>query len=136
MLFFCPLDNPRKPIRTTLAQQKADLVNGERKRHGLVVDADTPRAASATLEAYLIDCHRSGRPNYGPSVDIEDRDGVPVATLTEPPTPTQDDLAAIDTMVAGAKRRMGKPVPMPPVEKHIAMINHCTLDSDALSAPV
>jgi len=136
MLFFCPLDNPRKPIRTTLADQQADLVNGERKRHGLVVEAATPRDASLTLEAYLIDCHRSGRPGYEPSVSIEERDGVPVATLTFWPGLGDDGAAAIDTMVAGAKRRMGKPVPMPPVEKHIAMINHCTLDSDALSAPL
>lgn len=136
MIFFCPLDDPRKPIRTTLAEQQADLVDGERKRHGLVVDAASPRAASATLESYLIDCHRSGRPGYAPSVDIEDREDVPVAILMDAHVPTADDLAAIDTMVAAAKRRMGKPVPMPAIVKHIAISNHCTLDTDQLSGPV
>jgi hypothetical protein len=50
--------------------------------------------------------------------------------------PTADDLAAIDTMVAAAKHRMGKPVPMPAIVAQIANPNHCALDTDQLSAPI
>jgi hypothetical protein len=110
MLFFCPIDNAT-PIRTTLAEQQAAIApDGTRARQGLCVDAPGPNGASAVLAAYLLDCIRSGTPGYAPTVAIEDREGVPVATLAEPgPTPTRAEAAALAAMQARAAARQGAP---------------------------
>lgn len=110
MLFFCPLDNPAAPSPAVLAEQRALILagdrNGERDRPGLVVDAPSPCAATATLEAYLLDCHRSGRPGYVPTVEIEDREGVPVAKLIDnAPRRSATETAAITAMTDNAARR-------------------------------
>ena len=156
MLFFCPLDNPAAPIRTTLADQRALLTGWERKRPGLAIDAPSARAATDTLRAYLLDCHRSGRPGYAPTVEIEEREGVPVATLIDnAPSPCATETAAINAMVANAARK--KPGPAKPANagemrpdtsasvigegegmapKKSANPDHSTIDDDTLSAPV
>ena len=110
MLFFCPIDNAT-PIRTTLAEQQAAIApDGTRARQGLCVDASGPNGASAVLAAYLLDCIRTGTPGYAPTVAIEDREGVPVATLAEPgPTPTRAEAAALAAMQARAAARQGAP---------------------------
>lgn len=149
MLFFCPIDAPRSPLTTTLAEQQALILtgdrNGQRERHGLAVDATSARAASLTLEAYLIDCHRSGRPGYTPSVTIEDREGVPVATLIEAPDLKPDDIAALETMVEAAKRRVAAPKQASEGStkgwSHVAAEKHdeptpMTVDNECSSAPV
>ena len=111
MLFFCPLDNPAAPTRTTLADQRDAMTpEGERKRQGLAVDAPSARAATDTLRAYLLDCHRSGRPDYAPTVEIEEREGVPVATLIDnAPRPCASEAAAINAMIASAARKKAAP---------------------------
>lgn len=149
MLFFCPLDAPRSPTQTTLAEQQALILtgdrNGQRERYGLTVDAPSARAASLTLESYLIDCHRSGRPGYTPSVTIEDREGVPVATLIEAPDLKPDDIAALETMVEAAKRRIAAPKQASQGSTmgwaHVAAEKHdepapMTVDNGCSSAPV
>jgi hypothetical protein len=110
MLFFCPIDNAT-PIRTTLAEQQAAIApDGTRARQGLCVDAPGPNGASAVLAAYLLDCIRTGTPGYAPTVAIEGREGVPVATLAEPgPTPTRAEAAALAAMQARAAARQGAP---------------------------
>lgn len=113
MLFFCPLDNVDAPARTTLADQQAAIApDGSRVRQGLCVDAASPSAAAAVLAAYLLDCIRSGTPSYAPTVEIEDRDGVPVATLADPgPTPTRAEAAALAALQARAAARAAAPIP-------------------------
>ena len=112
MLFFCPIDNAA-PIRTTLAEQRDAIApDGTRARQGLCVDAPNPAHASATLESYLLDCIRSGTPTYAPTVTIEDREGVPVATLdTFGPEPTAAEAAALATIRARTKPRQPSPLP-------------------------
>lgn len=156
MLFFCPLDNPAAPIRTTLADQRAAMTGWERKRQGLAVDAPSARAATDTLRAYLLDCHRSGRPDYAPTVEIEEREGVPVATLIDNvPSPCASEAAAINAMIASAARK--KAAPTKPASaggarpdtsasaiaeeegmapKKNAEADHSAIDPDTLSAPV
>jgi hypothetical protein len=117
MLFFCSIDNAA-PIRTTLAEQQAAIApDGTRARQGLCVDAPGPAAAAAVLAAYLLDCIRSGAPTYAPTVAIEDREGVPVATLAEPgPAPTRAEAAALAAMQARAAARAAAhtaPTPRP-----------------------
>lgn len=113
MLYFCPLDNANAPTRTTLAEQQAAIApDGTRARQGLCVDASNPTHASATLAAYLLDCIRSGTPTYAPTVAIEDREGVPVATLAEPgPTFTRAEAAALAALQARAAARAAAPRP-------------------------
>jgi hypothetical protein len=113
VLYFCPLDNANAPTRTTLAEQQAAIApDGTRARQGLCVDAPNPTHASATLVAYLLDCVRSGTPGYAPTVAIEDREGVPVATLADPgPTPTRAEAAALAALQARAAARAAAPIP-------------------------
>lgn len=157
MLFFCPLDNPAAAERTTLDAQRAAMTpEGERKRQGLAIDAPSARAATDTLRAYLLDCHRSGRPDYAPTVEIEEREGVPVATLiNDAPRPCTSEAAAINAMIASAARK--KATPAKPASaggarpdtsasaiseeegmapKKNAEADHSTIDPDTLSAPV
>jgi hypothetical protein len=114
VLYFCSLDNAA-PTRTTLAEQQAAIApDGTRARQGLCVDAPGPAAAAAVLAAYLLDCIRSGAPTYAPTVAIEDREGVPVATLAEPgPAPTRAEAAALAAMQARAAARATTPTPTP-----------------------
>ena len=111
MLFFCPLDNINQPARTTLAEQQAAIApDGTRKRQGLCVEAPDAKAATDTVTAYLLDCIRSGQETYRPTVEIEDMDGVPVATLMDgAPTPTPAETAGINALVARAKGNKPKP---------------------------
>jgi hypothetical protein len=111
MLFFCPLDNIHQPTPTTLAEQrKAIAQDGTRKRQGLCVDALNKKAATDTVTAYLLDCIRSGYPGYAPTVEIADRDGVPVASLMDgAPTPTRAEAAALAALQARAAARAAAP---------------------------
>lgn len=156
MLFFCPLDNPAAPIRTTLVDQRAAAPAWERKRPGLAVDAPSARAATDTLRAYLLDCYRSGRPGYAPTVEIEEREGVPVATMIDnAPSPCATEAAAINAMIANAaKKKAGPAKPANAGEmrpdtsasvigegeemapKKSAEADHSTIDDGTLSAPV
>jgi hypothetical protein len=116
MLFFCPLDNINQPARTTLAEQQAAIAaDGSRSRQGLCVDAPSPGAAADTMRAYLLDCIRSGRPGYAPTVELDDREGVPVATLAgDTPIPSPSEAAAITAMTARAKQAMERPAAKAP----------------------
>lgn len=159
MLFFCPLDNPAAPSPTVLAEQRALILtgdrNGERDRPGLVVDAPSPCTATATFEAYLLDCHRSGRPGYAPTVEIEEREGVPVARLIDnAPSRCTTETAAIAAMIDTAARRKAardKPADaggaqhdgggMPPgmggmPPKKTSISDHSSIDEDNRSAPL
>jgi len=111
MLFFCPIDDINQPTLTTLAEQQAAITqDGTRKRQGLCVEADSAKAATDTVTAYLLDCIRSGQETYRPTVEMEDRDGVPVATLMDDaPTPTRAETAGINALVARAKGNKPKP---------------------------
>lgn len=106
MIYFCPLDNLQAPILTTLADQLAAIAeDGGRAWQGLCVDAPSPAVASATLTAYLMDCIRSGRAGYSPSVTMEERECVPVATIIDgAPRPTPPESAAIAAISDRAKR--------------------------------
>jgi hypothetical protein len=106
MFYFCPLDNLQAPVPATLAGQLAAIADdGGRAWQGLCVDAPSPVMASATLTAYLTDCIRSGRSGYSPSVTMEEREGVPVATIIDgAPRPTPPELAAIASISDRAKR--------------------------------
>jgi len=159
MLFFCPLDNATATPTTLAEQQAAIAADGTRARHGLCVDAPSPCAAADTLRAYLLDCHRSGRPGYAPTVELEDREGVPVAMLIDnAPSPCASEAAAISAMIATAARKQAAPAnaggmrpnggSMPPAasgmpedmggmppEKN-AKPEHFAIDDDNRSAPV
>ena len=111
MFFFCPLDNPRSAQPTTLERERAIAPDWHRARPGLVINAATKREASLTLEAYLIDCHRSGRPGFQRSVEIKEVDGVPVATMGHWPG-LGDDGPAIQAMIDTAKRRLNTAKPI------------------------
>jgi hypothetical protein len=106
MLFFCPLNQINNPIPTNLADQRAAIAeDGAREIQGLCVDAPTPSIASDTVTSYLLDCIRSGRPGYAPTVTMEDRDGVPVATIIDgAPLPTPAERAAVHALSERAKR--------------------------------
>ena len=111
MFFFCPIDNPRAAQPTTLEHERAIAPDWHRDRPGLVIKAANKREAMLSLEAYLIDCHRSGRPDFQRSVEIEELDGVPVATMRFWPG-LGDDGPAIQAMIDTAKRRLhpAKPI--------------------------
>lgn len=111
MFFFCPLDNPRSAQPTTLERERAIAPDWHRARPGLVINAATKREASLTLEAYLIDCHRSGRPDFQRSVEIKEVDGVPVATMGHWPG-LGNDGPAIQAMIDTAKRRLNPAKPI------------------------
>jgi hypothetical protein len=136
MLFFCPIDNIHQPMLTTLAEQQAAIAqDGTRKRQGLCVEADSAKAATDTITSYLLDCVRSGRSDYAPTVEMTDRDGVPVASLMDgAPTPTHAEAAGINALVDRAKGHKPKPpandAGMAPVE-----MGSMPPDSAASSAP-
>jgi hypothetical protein len=136
MLFFCPLDNIHQPTLTTLAEQQAAIAkDGTRQRQGLCVEADSARAATDTITAYLLDCVRSGRSDYAPTVEIEDRDGVPVASLMEgAPIPTPAEAAGINALVDRAKGHKPKP-PANDAGMAPAHVGSMPPDSAASSAP-
>ena len=101
MLFFCPVEANRPPIATTMAEQVAILTEGKgiRQMQGLVVDAPSPRAADGTLTAYLLDCHRSGRAGYRPTVDMGEHGSVLIASLPgKPPSLSLEEAAAVASM--------------------------------------
>lgn len=106
MLFFCPLSQINSPVLTTLADQRAAIAeDGTRETLGLCVDAPTPDAATDTVIAYFVDCIRSGTPGYAPTVTMEDREGVPVATIIDgAPRPTPAERAAAYALSERAKR--------------------------------
>lgn len=115
MLFHAPLADPYAPTPTTLEDEGAARARNLH-RPGLCLDAATPQDATAAALAYLLDCHRAGRPGTTRTTRTETRpapcgEPVPVIILDAPaPAPTSTEAGEVaETIAFYATRANRKP---------------------------